>query len=90
MVAFPERNDAPIACPRELIVLAALFVPPSDGNTVTIYWLPEPVETTRPGITVPPESPVPAAEHALVPNTRIAALMIACFTFVLQSDFDQA
>jgi hypothetical protein len=27
----------PIGQPRPLIELAALFVPPSDGNTVTVY-----------------------------------------------------
>jgi hypothetical protein len=91
IVVLPERNDVPIACPRESIVFAALFVPPSDGSTLTVYWVPEPAETTRLGSSpILPVSPAPDAEHPPAASTRTAALMIARFTFALQFGFEQA
>jgi hypothetical protein len=73
--------------------LAALLVPPSDGKTVTVYPLPEPVEMTRLGSMPRPKPavpPVPAAEHPLAASTRIAALMIVCFTLPSGCSFEPA
>jgi hypothetical protein len=39
MVVLPDKNETPIGQPLPLIVLAALFVPPNDGKTVTVYPL---------------------------------------------------
>jgi hypothetical protein len=78
MIVLPDKNDVPIAQPRGVIVLAALFVPPSDAKTVTVYPLPELVAGAVPGTTALPLLP---GEQPLAINNAMMDGRIRSLTF---------
>jgi hypothetical protein len=72
---LPDKNDTPIGQPRPLIEFAALFVPPNEGNTVTVYpsLLEAGLITAGLGTMLFP--PLPDDEHPLtITNAKIEAI----------------